>query len=556
MVDLNTNFAKEKFEFVQQNEKLHDKKFQTKPVGYLKDAFNRFKKNKGSLVAAFIVIFLILFAIVGPFCYNADYQKAYETDADLRRYQYLSPSLPQEMLRTLGLEGSGIWDGTQTKEITEAQYLQFKLQACETGYNPIEKVISTSVRKDSYGEKTVYKVRINNYHNISSFTKTLTQEQYEELQAWQDENEIQLIMPWVAYWDKNSDAYYLKNSNVKFNNINVWYACDTNGNPLDTEGNIVTDINNVVPGYTTYERVGPKNERQGLDDNYTSKMRVNGDPGINDPNSLKRYKYASTSASVVGGVVNYSYTVRLNSYNYFVYKYDFEPYFLFGSTANGYDVFTRLASGARFSLLFALAVSAINLFIGAIYGAIEGYYGGAADLIMERISDILSGIPTMVVTVLFQLHLSGKVGTIPSLLYAFILTGWIGMASRVRMQFYRFKNQEYVLAARTLGARDARIMFKHIFPNSLGTIITSSVLVIPGVIFSETSLTYLGIINLDSATRSSVGAMLSAGQGVMTKYPFLVLFPAIFIGLLMVSFNLFGNGLRDAFNPSLRGSEE
>ena len=130
------------------------------------------------------------------------------------------------------------------------------------------------------------------------------------------------------------------------------------------------------------------------------------------------------------------------------------------------------------------------------------------------------------------------------------------MASRTRMQFYRFKNQEYVLAARTLGARDRRIMFKHIFPNSLGTIITGSVLVIPGVIFSETSLTYLGIINLDSATRSSVGAMLSAGQGVMTIYPHLVLFPAVFIGLLMVSFNLFGNGLRDAFNPSLRGVEE
>lgn len=556
MADNNYNIPKEKFEFVQQNEKLHDKKFQTKPIGYLKDAFNRFKKNKGSLVAAFIVLFLILFAIIGPFCYNADYRNAYETDNDLRRYQYLSPSLPQDFLRALGLDGSGFWDGTQTREITANQYRQYQLQAQETGYNPIEKVLEIYTKKDSNGEKTMYKVLFNNYHNINAFTKTLTQEQYEELQAWQDENEIQIIMPWVAYYDKNSDAYYLNHSEVKYNNINVWYACDVSGNPIDAEGNVVTDISNVVPGYTTYERVGPKNERQGLDDNYTSKMRVAGDPGIENPESTARYKYASTSASVVAGTVNYSYTVRLNAYNYFIYKYDFEPYFLFGSTANGYDVFTRLASGARFSLLFAVAVSAINLFIGAIYGAIEGYYGGAADLIMERVSDILSGIPSMVVTVLFQLHLSGKVGTIPSLLYAFILTGWIGMASRVRMQFYRFKNQEYVLAARTLGAKDARIMFKHIFPNSLGTIITGSVLVIPGVIFSETSLTYLGIINLDSPTRSSVGAMLSAGQGVMTKYPFLVLFPAVFIGLLMVSFNLFGNGLRDAFNPSLRGAEE
>ena len=162
----------------------------------------------------------------------------------------------------------------------------------------------------------------------------------------------------------------------------------------------------------------------------------------------------------------------------------------------------------------------------------------------------------MVVTVLFQLHLASKVGVVGSLIYAFILTGWIGMASRVRMQFYRFKNQEYVLAARTLGAKDWRIIWKHIFPNSLGTIITGSILVIPGVIFSETSLSYLGIINLDSTTMSSVGSMLSAGQRVMTSSPHVVLFPALFIALLEISFNLFGNGLRDAFNPTLRGAED
>ena len=205
--------------------------------------------------------------------------------------------------------------------------------------------------------------------------------------------------------------------------------------------------------------------------------------------------------------------------------------------------------------MLALLVSVVNLTIGAIYGAIEGYYGGAIDMFMERISDILANVPFMVVTVLFKLHLASKVGIVGSLIYAFILTGWIGMASSVRMQFYRFKNQEYVLAARTLGASDMRIIWRHIFPNSIGTIITGSVLVIPGVIFSETSLSYLGIINLDSSTMSSVGSMLSAGQKVLTTAPHVVLFPALFIALLMISFNLFGNGLRDAFNPSLRGSE-
>ena len=130
------------------------------------------------------------------------------------------------------------------------------------------------------------------------------------------------------------------------------------------------------------------------------------------------------------------------------------------------------------------------------------------------------------------------------------------MSGTVRMQFYRFKNQEYVLAARTLGAKDPRIMFKHILPNALGTIITSVVLVIPGVIFSETSLSYLGIINLETGSMTSVGTLLAGGQPYLVTYPHMIVYPAIFISLLMLSFNLFGNGLRDAFNPSLRGTED
>ena len=181
---------------------------------------------------------------------------------------------------------------------------------------------------------------------------------------------------------------------------------------------------------------------------------------------------------------------------------------------------------------------------------------GTTDLIMERITDVLGNVPFMVVTTLFQLHLASKVGPVPSLLFAFVTTGWIGTASTVRMQFYRYKNQEYIMAARTLGAKDSRLMFKHIFPNALGTIITSSVLVIPSVIFSESSLTYLGIVNLESSGQTSVGTMLANGREHLQYHPHIILFPAIFISLLMITFNLFGNGLRDAFNPSLRGSED
>ena len=129
------------------------------------------------------------------------------------------------------------------------------------------------------------------------------------------------------------------------------------------------------------------------------------------------------------------------------------------------------------------------------------------------------------------------------------------MASKTRMQFYRYKNQEYILAARTLGAKDSRLMFKHIFPNAIGTLITSAVLTSPSVIYSESNMTYLGIVNLDSSNMTTLGTMLSQGTSMLTTYPHIILFPAIYISLLMISFNLFGNGLRDAFNPSLRGTE-
>ena len=198
----------------------------------------------------------------------------------------------------------------------------------------------------------------------------------------------------------------------------------------------------------------------------------------------------------------------------------------------------------------------INFILGAMYGAVEGYYGGTVDIVMERISDILYNVPFIVVATLFQLHWSAKLGAIPCLLFAYVVTGWIGTAARVRTQFYRFKHQEYVMAARTLGAKDSRIIWKHIFPNTLGTLITSSALAIPGTVMSESMLSFLGIVKLGTAETTSLGTLLSDASSIWVNYPHLMIYPAIIISLLMISFNLFGNGLRDAFNPSLRGVEE
>ena len=257
-----------------------------------------------------------------------------------------------------------------------------------------------------------------------------------------------------------------------------------------------------------------------------------------------------------GSIETAQYKVRVLYYNYYQYLYGSTPDYIMGTDSQGYDLALRIAGGIQLSLLVAISVSVINFILGAAYGAVEGYYGGAVDIILCRITDILSGVPFIVVATLFQIHLAKKVGPIPCLLFAYVLTGWIGMAGRTRMQFYRYKGQEYVLAARTLGAKDGRIMFKHIYPNALGTIITSSALSIPSTILTESTLSYLGIVNFNSKTITSLGTMLSNGQGYLSTDPHIILFPALFISLLMISFNLFGNGLRDAFNPSLRGTEE
>ena len=285
-------------------------------------------------------------------------------------------------------------------------------------------------------------------------------------------------------------------------------------------------------------------------DGYYSRMR------IQEEVDAGQYLYNYAFANQTG------YEIRVNYYEYYIYMHKIvmgdrisKPSFIFGTTSSGQDIFSCLASGARFSFILAIVVATVNLVVGAIYGAIEGYYGGKVDLIMERIVEILSAVPFMIVITLLKYHMMGQ-SQVLILFISFFLTGWIGMAGRTRMQFYRFKNQEYVLAARTLGARDWRIMFKHIFPNSLGTLVTSCVLVIPGMIFSETSLSYLGIINLNSGNMTSVGTLLANGQPFLVTYPHNILFPSLFISLLMLSFNLFGNGLRDAFNPSLRGTED
>ena len=470
-------------------------------AGYFREAFLRFRKNKSSVVAAIILLCLVAYAIFVPIFCKTPYSAAL-TDTTYLQYTKLTPR--NRLFVQWGIDA---WDGCSVRTLGRGNYLYLQGISAETGRPVIQKVLSESADSDG---NLQYKCRVDSYTAKGFAYQNLSPAAYQAIQSWQTETGVQVIYPAVA---DQSDA-------------NIWYKANKKGVPLLENGSYVNQ-------YKT----------DGDDGGYNS-LRIAGDDGT--------YRYAV----VTGDAQSVSYRCRVFLYSYFQYRYGFEPSFLLGTTGQGQDILTRLASAARFSLVFALCVSAINLVIGAVYGAIEGYYGGTADLLMERITDILSRIPFLVVATLFQLHLAAKVGPIVSLLFAFVLTGWIRMADITRMQFYRYKDREYVQAARVLGAGDGRIMFRHIFPNALGTIITGSVLMIPGVIFLESSLTYLGIVNLDSSTMTSVGTMLANGRQYLSTDPHIILFPALFISLLEISFNLFGNGLRDAFNPSLRGADQ
>jgi len=506
------NIPAEMFEFTRRDEKIHDEKIQTKAIGYFMDAWLRFRRNKSAVVAFTLIVILVLFALIVPFVSHYDVTF---------REGYYGTMLPRSSL----FAPLGFWDGGKRSVENQESYEYLKSIGVETGRPVIMREYDAYT--DSAG-LTYHTVRVDAYQRVGYAYINLTESEYDALKAYQDATGTQVIYPLPA---THSTGYLLGNGGANF-----WYKLKNEAHTT-TGGAVLDENGDFIPNYLTSDNP----EKAG----YTS-LKIAGDDGGADGDAW--YVYAQKNQS--------GYKVRVDYYEYFRYVNGQYPSFLFGTNAYGQDIFTCLAAGARLSFLLAITISLINYFIGSIYGAIEGYYGGAVDMVMERISDVLADVPFMVVATLFQLHLAEKVGVLPSLLFAFVLTGWVGMAARVRMQFYRFKGQEYVLAARTLGAGDRRLIFKHIFPNSLGTIITGSVLAIPGVIFSESMLSYLHIINLETSSLTSIGTMLSSGQGYLSTYPHIILFPALFISILEISFNLFGNGLRDAFNPSLRGADE
>lgn len=219
----------------------------------------------------------------------------------------------------------------------------------------------------------------------------------------------------------------------------------------------------------------------------------------------------------------------------------------FGTDSLGRDMFSRVWVGARVSIIIAVVATVVQIVVGCIYGGIMAYFGGFVDEIMMRMIEILSSIPNLIFTILIIVVLGGGLF---SLLIALCITAWIGTARMIRGQIMQLRESEYVLAAEALGASPARIIIKHLLPNTIGLIILDLATSIPSYIFSETVLSFLGFGI--QPPKFSLGSLLSIGQENMAFYPYQLIYPSIVLCVIVLAFNLFGDGLRDALDPKLR----
>jgi oligopeptide transport system permease protein len=219
----------------------------------------------------------------------------------------------------------------------------------------------------------------------------------------------------------------------------------------------------------------------------------------------------------------------------------------FGTDQLGRDLWARVWVGARVSLFIGFFAAFLQTTVGLLVGGIAGMAGGKIDMIIMRVIDVLIAIPYMIVVILMMVILGS--GIVP-LILAFTVTGWLPMARLVRGQILQLREQEYVMAAKVLGASNSRLLFRHMIPNTIGVIIVELTMAIPGAIFAEAFLSFIGIGIAPPMT--SWGQLSRTGAELMRAYPYQLLIPAFFISITMLSLNLLGDGLRDALDPRLR----
>ncbi len=613
-----------KFTFVQRDEKIYDKKFETKPVGYFKDAMIRFRKNKSNVIATSVLFTLIILSIILPTFTTKNYT-ALEP-----RMAFLPPRVP--IIQRFGImNGIAEIDSQQIDRSTinpvtglgvpnSVRYpTAFILMDTLENYDlpcseKIENCIGGSVHLQNRTPES-----LSVFQSLqTAFSNTSQNPRVEiDVKDFSGEGFLEVLAQdglagdYVVVGNIDSPGKYIFNFNESFENsgiisthiqfrftnqllsdfvelIEVKLFDDRSNEPIIYDRGYNISMYRIIEGNgrsTRFDATLTMAKFQfdsygaALGDyiistfsqtDYIKIIEAHGDVCERIPNPANPAGWLhspecpvqevirETSPIVVEGVEFRSYTLIMN---YSLYRgYEEDIFFLAGTTDAGRDLFNLTWVALRTSLLIGFAAAVVNITIGIIYGAISGYYGGKIDILMERFSEVIARIPFLVVLAISIAYIGPGITT---LFVVLIISGWIGIASVTRTQFYRYKGREYVLASRTLGAKDTRLIFRHILPNGIGTIITASILSIPLVIFTESTLSYLGFgighgqeFNIGPIRFSgvSIGVLLADGRAEIVDKPYLTIFPAIIISILMITFNMFGNALRDAFNPTLRGS--
>ncbi len=228
-----------------------------------------------------------------------------------------------------------------------------------------------------------------------------------------------------------------------------------------------------------------------------------------------------------------------------------DRYFIFGTDDKGRDLYVRTMVGALVSISFGLIAAVIDLVVGVSLGAMSGYYGGRFDLVLQRVVEILGSVPNIIWVMMIIVFIGA--GLLP-LVFSLVIAGWIPMYRMVRAQVMRLKEQEYVLSARTLGQTNFGIIFKHIIPNCMGVIIIWLMFSIPSAIFFESFMSFLGL-GIEAPT-PSLGTLASNGKDYLRTQPYILFAPSIVLSTIMLAFNLIADGLRDAFDPKMRGGSD
>ena len=279
-------------------------------------------------------------------------------------------------------------------------------------------------------------------------------------------------------------------------------------------------------------------------------------PGMNDFTYSDQYLSQKNFAprvkalekfGIFDGTETMKTTTGKTEVNYYQEKEMNDLYYWFGSDNFGRDIWTRTWSGARVSLIIAVAAALIDMIIGMSYGLISGYFGGKTDMLMQRFLEVANGIPRLVIVTLLLLVLKPGMLTI---IFALMLTEWVGMSRIARAEMLKLKEQEFVLASRTLGANSFFIIFKEVLPNIIGPIITQVMFSIPTAIFTEAFLSFVGLGI--PVPQCSLGSLISDGFNSFTTHSYQIIPPIIVMALLMLSFNLVADGLREALDPKLK----